>query len=126
MRTLVFTFVLLIGIIGLSWFTLSYLDNSAQEMLQLVDDLESIVKKENWSSTEAPLKSIVSLWKKVEKRWTIVLDHRETDEIELTLARLKSFVETQEQGSALAELSALRFLLEHIPGKEQLLLHNIF
>lgn len=126
MRTLIFTLILLIGIVGLSWYTLSYLDNSSQEMLTLINNLENNIKSESWSDTEIPLKDIVSRWDKVEKSWTIVLDHRETDEIELTLARLKSFINSQEQGDALAELSALRFLLEHIPGKEKLLLRNIF
>ncbi|MFA5536494.1 MAG: DUF4363 family protein [Bacillota bacterium] len=126
MRTIIFTFTLLVGIIVFSWFTLSYLEDTSQEMLSLVDSLEKIVTNENWAAAEKPLKSISSLWEKVEKRWTIILNHSETDEIELTVAKLKSYIKSEELGDSLAELSALKFLLQHIPGKHHLQLHNIF
>ena len=126
MRTVIFTSILLIGIIAFSWFTLSYLENTSREMLELVDSLENIITTEDWPAAKDPLTSINSLWGKIEKRWTIILDHSETDEIELTVARLKSYIKSKELGSSLAELSALKFLLQHIPGKHHLQLHNIF
>ena len=126
MRALVLSLSLLVVILFFSWYTITYLDTSSKEMLSFVNSLEQKVAEENWPSTGEPLDKIDSFWRKTEKKWTMVLDHRETDEIELTLARLKSYIESQELGSALAELSALRFLLEHIPGKERFLLRNVF
>lgn len=126
MRIIVFVIILLIGLVSFAWYTQHYLETSSEAILKEINLYEGQVKEEIWQEAEASLDKINSHWHRIKTKWKVVLDHRETDEIGLALGRLESFTFVEDQGAALAELYALRFLLEHIPKKERLLLRNIF
>lgn len=126
MRIVFLTITLLVLIISLSWYGTAYLQASAGELLELLNTAENHILEENWGAAQATLQTVNDRWKEIHTRWKILIDHRETDEIEAAIARLRSFSTTQDQGDALSELSVLSFRLQHIPAKERLLLRNIF
>lgn len=126
MRIIVFTALLTILVIGFSWYSMEYLHFSSEKILQQLNALEKQIENEDWQEAQQSLTGITDFWNELHKYWKLLVDHRETDEIEIAITRLKSAFRAKEQGDALAELSVLRFYLEHIPAKEQLLLRNIF
>ncbi|HHW05986.1 MAG TPA: DUF4363 family protein [Clostridia bacterium] len=126
MRIIVFTVALLVLIIAMSWYGTAYLEASAGALLELLQTVESQIQTGNWTATEATLHRVTELWNETHLFWKILIDHRETDEIETALTRLQSFAAIHRQGEALSELAVLRFRLQHIPAKERLLLSNIF
>lgn len=126
MRIIVFTALLTILVIGFSWYSMEYLHFSSEKILQQLNALEKQIENEDWQEAQQSLTGITDFWNELHKHWKLLVDHRETDEIEIAITRLKSAFRAKEQGDALAELSVLRFYLEHIPAKEQLLLRNIF
>lgn len=126
MRIVAFTITLLVLTIALSWYSITYLQSSADEMLALLKTAENHILEEDWAAAQATLHTVNECWKEIHTRWKILIDHRETDEIEAAITRLKSFAITQDQGGALSELAVLSFRLKHISAKERLLLRNIF
>lgn len=126
MRIITFTVILTLLVIGFSWSSLKYLEASSEEILRQLEEVEKQVTNEQWQEAQQSLTRIIADWNKTNKHWKYLIDHREIDEIEMTVARLKSACQTREQSDALAELSVLQFYLMHIPAKESLLLRNIF
>lgn len=126
MRIVGFTVTLLVLLIALSWYGITYLQSSADEMVALLKTAENYILEENWAAAQTTLQAVNDRWNEIQTRWKILIDHRETDEIEAAITRLRSFSSTQDQGEALSELAVLSFRLKHIPAKERLLLRNIF
>jgi hypothetical protein len=126
MRIIVFTVFLTILVVGFAWYSMEYLQVSSGKIIQQLDALEKQISDENWHEAQQSLAGIAAYWNEIHKNWKLLIDHRETDEIEIAITRLKSAFHAKEQGDALAELAVLRFYLEHIPAKERVLLRNIF
>lgn len=126
MRIISFTVILTILVIGFSWSSLKYLQTSSDEILRQLEAIEHQVHGEQWQEAQQSLAGIIAYWNEINIKWKFLIDHREIDEIEMTVARLQSAFQTREQNNALTELSVLRFYLRHIPAKESLLLRNIF
>ena len=63
--------------------------------------------------------------KKIGKKWAILVEHREIDEIEINMEKLKSYVETKNKDLSMAQLKAIKMLIRHIPQNEKPTLENI-
>ncbi|MDS1030713.1 DUF4363 family protein [Bacillota bacterium LX-D] len=113
-------------IVGFGVWSISYINNSAQDLTTRFDNLEQNIIQQNWSKADTETKKIAQLWSDTKSRWTLFLNHQEIDNIDLTYARLTKYVETQNRSLALAEISALKLLIEHIPGLQRFSLNNIF
>lgn len=118
--------VVLALIIGFGYWTLQEVAQSSQVLLSLSLSLEESIKQNLWDEAENRFKKLDSAWQKTQSLWTVLLNHTEIDNIDLTLAKLEQYIKTQEQGLALAEISSLKLLIRHIPEKEKLTLENIF
>ena len=60
------------------------------------------------------------------KTWSTLIDHEEIDNIDMTFARLKAFLEAEDTSSALSEATMLIKSITHIPEREKLSLDNLF
>lgn len=118
--------VVLALIIGFGYWTLQEVAQSSEVLLSLSLSLEESIKQNLWDEAENRFKKLDSAWQKTKSLWTVLLNHTEIDNIDLTLAKLEQYIKTQEQGLALAEISSLKLLIRHIPEKEKLTLENIF
>ena len=65
-------------------------------------------------------------WEKDVKWITVLIDHRETDEINKTLSSLREYVIYREVPELMATASSLKQMFEHIPLKERLITENVF
>lgn len=119
--------VLLLAVIfAFSSYTNRVLSTTSQDIASHVDEIEKTIKEGNWDKTEEQLQTIESNWDKTEKKWTVLIDHSEIDNIDISLSRMSKYIEAKEQALALAEAGVLKNLIEHIPDKETLTLKNIF
>lgn len=113
-------------IFGAATFTARVLSNDAERLESYINKVEQSAKNGDWAAAENSLSSIEEEWPKVEKTWTVLLDHIEIDNIDTSLLRMSKYVETRNVSMALAEITALRQYIKHIPEKETLTLKNIF
>lgn len=113
-------------IIGASIFANRILINDAQSLEDKISHVQSSTEKEDWSTAETGLTSILDEWPKVESKWAVLLDHAEIDNIEDALIKVNEYIKAKDSSSALAELASLKNFINHIPKKEAFSLKNIF
>lgn len=126
MRGIAVAVLVLFLIFFVSFVSSNFLLSSAKDVNSSLDSLERIVRGNNWKDTSNSLTSVDNKWKQIKNKWAVLLDHQEIDNIEISLSRMNEFVRAKNLSQSLAEISALKLLIEHIPDKEALSLKNIF
>lgn len=113
--------VVLIGTISLA-----YLQRSANELAELLNEAQIAVQQERWPEAASILLATADSWNKIQGPWGALINHGEIDEIRMALERSQSYVSSQDKTAALAELAVAKLLVEHVPEKVQLTWSNIF
>jgi predicted PurR-regulated permease PerM len=126
MRVVAFIIICLALIIGVGFYTTALINTTAEELSHYIDRLEKNIVQENWEESTKDIGELSKAWSKTKENWLLFLDHQEIDNIDLTYTRLNKYVETKELPSALAEVAALKLLVQHIPNISALNLRNIF
>lgn len=126
MRVIAFIIICLALIIGVGIYTTTSINSSVEELSYYIDRLEKNIAQENWEESSKDIGKLSKVWSKTKQNWLLFLDHQEIDNIDLTYTRLNKYVETEELPSALAEVAALKLLVQHIPNISALSLRNIF
>lgn len=117
--------VLTAFIAGTSLIAHRVLDKTSTDLLDSISGVESGTAASNWNSAEISLKQVKNKWSGVSGTWAMLIDHQEIDNIEVTLSRMEKFISARDTASALAETSALRNYIQHIPSREALSLKNV-
>lgn len=91
-----------------------------------ISAIEKSLQNNNWVSAGKNLEKMQKSWSKAKKAWTVMLDHSEIDNIDITLSRLSSYVKTKDLTLSLAETASLKQYIKHIPEKESTNISNIF
>ena len=103
-----------------------YLHQSADTLVTELQEVKSLAEQEEWSAASKSFEKFMSRWNKVRRTWAMFTDHFELDNIDMRLARGKEFIRAQDIVNISAEFGEAIQLLEHIPERESLTLHNIF
>jgi len=62
----------------------------------------------------------------MEERFSYFLEHDELEKVDTEVKGLSSYIETEENNLALAEIEKSIFILEHIKEKNSFSLENVF
>lgn len=103
----------------------NYLYSSSNNMEKKLETIEQNIKSEKWMNAKANADDLEKTWGKVSSKWAILIEHREIDDIDMSLSKLKSFIDTKDKDLSLSELKTLKELYSHIPSNEKLTLENI-
>ncbi len=125
MKILIVTLVIFAVLLGFGISAYYYIDYSAHTLMAEVDRLEKDVAGGQRSPANQDFSRLDASWKKTGAMWTTLIDHQELDSINITLARVKKFLDTGDIPGFMSELAELKLLLRHIPEKEALNLRNI-
>lgn len=104
----------------------SYLGKSSKIIEDGIARVESGIRSRNWEAAMSEFAKVNSKWNRMKIVWSMLVDHIEVDNIDSTLARIQSHIQTRDYSLSLGEISALRLFVDHIPEKEALSLRNIF
>ncbi|KUO73106.1 MAG: hypothetical protein APF77_20790 [Clostridia bacterium BRH_c25] len=74
--------------------------NFSEQLLQL----ESAIRSEKWEQADKNLEAAEKAWKRLKPWLQIDIDHDYVHEIEENLAKLKAYIDTEEQPDALANI----------------------
>ncbi|ADY56147.1 hypothetical protein Sgly_1850 [Syntrophobotulus glycolicus DSM 8271] len=125
MRSLLAIFLGFVLLISLSVFTFHKLEESYSIIKTDLDQAQEYIAAEKWREAENLTRKIDAYWTETKKWWAILLDHEALDDIEISIKRLETFIETKEKPSSLAELETLKVLVKKVPESECLRLNNI-
>lgn len=118
--------IMLVLVISLGIYEVNILSKTAGILSRYIENVEKSTSTGDWKKAETELDKFNADWAKAERIWAILIDHTEIDNIDNTVSRMEKFIEAKDTPSALAETSALKMFIKHIPEKEALTLKNIF
>lgn len=125
MRTIIgvavgFVILLLLGVLSYK-----YLEKSSNKLTLDLDQVEVSIHNEDWRNAQQSLMYFNTQWDTSKHWWSLLLDHREIEQMEISLRRLEKYVETQSIPFSMGEVSELKLLLDHISDTEYPSLRNI-
>ena len=118
--------ILLIFLIIFGVLSYQKIQLAAEELLSKINSIEALVNMERWGEAEAALDELKETWKGTSSLWGILLNHREMENIELSIAKLDRLIATKNMTLIPSEIATLRLFIGHIPEKEAFMLKNIF
>lgn len=125
MRLLGSLAIVLILIVGLSFWTNYSLQTSTDDITRKIDQVMIEIQNEQWATAEKQTDEIEKTWAKEAKWWPIFLDHQEIDNIEFSLSKAKEYVFSHNTSLSRGQLSELKLMVRHIPEKEAFNFKNI-
>lgn len=115
----------LVVVTAMGVWTVQSLRDTSGHLSGRVDSVMVLVRQERWGDAEQALTDLDGDWQKVRKWWTVFLHHREIDNIDFSIARIREYLWAEDEELALGEAAALREMIMHIPDKESLTLENV-
>jgi len=112
-------------ILAFGTFSYYYLDSSAKNLLAEAEITEKHVQTGQWDQARERFGRFQKSWETTAKKWTVLIDHQELDEINVSMAKIREFIITENGPELMAELAELKLLLKHIPEKEALNIKNV-
>ena len=125
-KEVVICIIIVIAIISLDIFTQKYTKSTTSEITQIFADLKGEMLKEDKNKIDEKVKILDEKWGKKHDKLAYYIEHDELEKVDTAIVTLKSYVETDDYSSAIAELDEGKFILEHIQKKYAFNLENIF
>ncbi len=98
----------------------------ASDMQEMVPNISREINNENWDAARNDTARLLEQWNEIQDRWDLFIVHSEIEQVELYIARILSYLSSEDKAAALAELAALNTQLSHIYRKEMFNVQNIF
>ena len=118
--------VIIIGILGLEFYTQNFTSKSVREITEIFDKIEEWLGKNEGEEAKNEIKKISSKWEEKQKKLAYYIEHDELEKVHTAIVLMKSYTETQDFPSAMAALEEGKFVIEHIQEKNSFNLQNIF
>ncbi len=125
-KEVVICIIIVVTIISLDIFTQKYTQSTTSEITQIFSDLKGEILKEDKEQINSKVKKLDEKWGQKHDRLAYYIEHDELEKVDTAIVSLKSFIETDDYSSAIAELDNGKFILEHIQKKYAFNLENIF
>ncbi len=102
------------------------LDNTCDDLAKTLDEIkETAIDKDQEKAIELS-KNVVKVWTKKEKVISLLIDHREIDEIEQTIKSLPIYARQDDMEKLEEKASVGAERVRHIKDKEKISAENIF
>lgn len=125
MRTVPAIIVIIVLLLGGSLTTYRYLHTTSQILATQLEEVEQSISTQKWEVAQKELNTALQSWGKIKTWWTVLLDHQEIDNIDMSISRLEKYIQTRDFSLSLGEVSVLKLLVDHISETEKLNLQNI-
>ena len=126
MKQIIIVIIGIIAIIAVSLYANIYLKTSAQNIAPHINNIGIYSQRQDWNSASKEMKLLESKWSSVKSVWSMLIEHQEIDNVEVSMDRVSKYVESKNSSDALAESASLGLFIEHIPETYELNLGNIF
>ncbi|AFM01048.1 MULTISPECIES: DUF4363 family protein [Desulfitobacterium] len=126
LRTYLVAGILILMLVLGGYWQNHYVSESTDIMVEKLVNVEEQIRTKSWSNADQEIGKFSQEWSETKKLWSILIDHQEIDEIDLSLIRLEQYIKENEMVLSLGEVCALRMLINHIADKGMITLQNIF
>lgn len=126
MRSYIIMIVILVLLSGASFGGNRYINASTQKLVQGIEQVDKHLDKLDWVQADSQMQVLKADWDETKEVWSMLVHHQEIDTIDISIMRLREYVQANNSVLSTGELSALRLLFEHISDTEAFNLKNIF
>ena len=125
-KEVVICIVVIVTIVLLDAVTQKYTRNTTSDITQIFSDLKGNMLEEDKNEIDKKVIILDEKWGQKHDRLAYYIEHDELEKVDTAIVSLKSYVETDDYSSAIAELDKGKFILEHIQKKYAFNLENMF
>ncbi len=125
-KELIISIVIIISIFSLDMFTQNYTEKSVERITEQFSNLKKYISDDNAENIQNTIKNIDDDWEKIHDKLAYYIEHDELEKVDTAIITMKSYIESKDYSSAIAELDEGKFVLEHIQEKNSFNLQNIF
>ncbi|EYE89092.1 hypothetical protein Q428_04400 [Fervidicella metallireducens AeB] len=125
-KILILSLFILFAILTSGILIRKYLIKTTDTYLAELKKVEFNITNDNWSEAEKRLEKLESNWMQTQSKWGLFTDHKEIDNITISLKSTTAYVKSKNFSQSLASLRTLQHYLSHIPNMEAFTLENIF
>ena len=125
-KELIISIVIIISIFSLDMFTQNYTKKSVSMVTEQFSNLETFILEDNKEKIQNCVNNIDNNWEEIHDKLAYYIEHDELEKVDTAIVTMKSYIETKDYSSAIAELEEGKFVLEHIQEKNSFNLQNIF
>lgn len=118
--------VIVVSIFALDMFTQKFTEKTVDEVTTVFSNLKNDILKEDRNQIDDGIKKIDESWGDVHDKLAYYMEHDELEKVDTAIVTMKSYLETDDFSSAIAELDEGKFVLEHIQEKYAFNLKNVF
>lgn len=119
-------FFIMIAIIVVGFSLESSILKATDSLSRSLDLVKESVRSARWQEALELWEQIDKTWRVHQEHWNIFIHNDDLDDVTIHLARLKSYLENEEQASSLAEIVEVEIQLVQLHKQEVLTLKNIF
>ena len=125
-KELIISIVIIISIFSLDMFTQKKKKKSVSMVTEQFSNLETFILEDNKEKIQNCVNNIDNNWEEIHDKLAYYIEHDELEKVDTAIVTMKSYIETKDYSSAIAELEEGKFVLEHIQEKNSFNLQNIF
>ncbi len=125
-KEIIICLIIIIVIVGLDITTQKYTKETTKQITTTMESLKGEILAENKEKIEERTKELDKNWTEKHDKLAYYIEHDELEKVDTAIVNMKSYVETKEYPSAVANLDEGKFILEHIEDKNAFNLVNIF
>ena len=118
--------IIIIAIVGLDIMTQKYTKETTKQITTTMESLKGEILAEDKEKIEERTKELDKNWTEKHDKLAYYIEHDELEKVDTAIINMKSYIETKEYSSAVANLDEGKFILEHIEDKNAFNLVNIF
>ena len=126
MKETIICVIIVVLIVSLDIFTQGYTQRATSEITQIFKELKEEMLIENKEQIDNKVKSLDEKWGQKHDALAYYIEHDELEKVDTAIVTMKANIETEDFSSAIAELDAGKFVLEHIQEKNAFNLKNVF
>ena len=122
----IISIIIVISIFSIDMFTQKYTNKAVSEVTTTFSELKTGLLNKNQDDIKNKVNEVDEKWSSVHDKLAYYIEHDELEKVDTAIVTMKANIETEDFSSAVAELDAGKFVLEHIQEKYAFNLKNVF
>lgn len=126
LKETVICIIIVVAIFSLDVITQNYTKQTMEEVIGMLSNVKEDILNTNKEKINNEIDNLNKKWKSVHDKLAYYIEHDELEKVDTAIVKMKSYVETDDYPSAVAEIDGGIFVLEHIQKKYSFNLENVF
>ncbi len=126
MKDFIVLLVILMCIIGMGMWQVSYLGESSNYIKTDLAYIDYYINLEKYKEAEQEIKRVENTWDSIKDTWGLFIHHEDIEYIEIAIDQIKSYIKDEAKEDARAEIAGLISNIDYTVECEKIKLENIF